>query len=133
MPDSALKLIPTQILTSSAFRLHELLFNLKLGRNAGVIRPGHPQSRPPSHPMVPDHQVLDGHKHRMAKVKLSSDIRRGHGDDEGLLLGLDSGPKIALSLPPFVQPLLRGLEVIGLWKGKSHDVVLLDGVPRSLK
>ena len=103
-------LAPDRLTRQPVFR--QRLLDLQLGGDAGVVAPRHPQHRMALHPLIADHQILDGHEHGVAQVQLTGDIRRRDGDDEGRLRRVGPRPEVAARLPPRVQALLNPAEIV---------------------
>ncbi len=83
----------------------ELLLDLRLGGDAGMVGAHDPARRLTSHPVEPDQGVLDRAVERMAHVKDAGDVGRRHGDREVLLrLTLGLGVEVAAFIPLLEDP-----------------------------
>jgi hypothetical protein len=71
--------------------LGELLLDLVLGGDAGMIGAEHPAGGTTGHPRTADDDVLDGVVERMAHVERAGDVRRRDGYREGTHAARDRG------------------------------------------
>ena len=98
------------------------LDHLRLRRDGGVIRAGHPQRFIPLHPAVAGEDILQGVVQRMPHVQLAGDVGGRHHDGVRLFfaavgrLGVGDGMEIAARLPHIVDAFFHLARVIHLCK-----------------
>src|SRR5690606_684636 len=80
------------------------LFDLKLGSNTSMIAAGNPEGGLATHSLVPDHQILEAGKERVAGVQCAGHIGRWNADDEGFSFrASDFWLEPAICFPPPVK------------------------------
>ena len=98
----------------------QLLDDLDLGRDAGVVRSRLPEGVVALHPLKTDQDVLHGVVQRMPHVKLPRDVRRGHHNGEGLSAPVHLCMKIFFVQPFLIQSLLNAMRIIGFCQFFAH-------------
>ncbi len=119
------KLFPPQVIAGQALILPQVFFHLGLGCNAGMVTAGNPQGRIPLHPLEADQNILQRTVHGVTHVELPGDVRRGHGNGEGLLVRVPVCLKASGSLPHFINAAFYLLGFIGLGQFFAHIKTLL--------
>ena len=79
------------------------LHDLGLGGNGSVVGAGHPQGGIALHPLGADQDILHGVVHGVAHVQLAGDVRRGHNDGVGFLVGVGLRVEVAAVQPELVD------------------------------
>jgi len=122
LPNAFLESFPSELRSGQPF-FSQLLFDLQLRGNSGVVGARHPQSWFALHAVVADHQVFRRDKKRMPQMQPAGDVRRRNNDDKGLDRRVVSGlvrvirrAKIPLALPLGINLFFVFLKVIGLWQ-----------------
>ena len=98
-------------LLGQALRTHGL-HDLGLGGDGGVVGAGHPQGSVALHPLGADQDVLHGVVHGVAHVELAGDVRRGHDDGVGLLVGVGLRVEVAAIQPELVDAVFHLARII---------------------
>lgn len=79
------ELFPPKIMSRQPIRLHQSFLDNRLSRNSGVIESWYEKRREPPHSMPPNQSILERKGQRVSNVKLSSNVGRRSGDNEGAL------------------------------------------------
>ena len=101
-PGALQKTVAAHHLLGQALGTHGL-HDLGLGGNGSVVGAGHPQGGIALHPLGADQDILHGVVHRMAHVQLTGDVRRGHDDGVGFLVGVGLRVEVAAVQPELVD------------------------------
>ena len=96
--------------------LFQVLNDLYLGRNGGVVGSRLPQCIITLHSLITDQNILHGVVERMSHMKLSGNIWRRHHDGKRFLTAVHFRMEIAVVLPFFVKSSLDPLRIICLGK-----------------
>ena len=88
------------------------LHDLGLRSDGSVVRARHPQGGIALHPLGADEDVLHGVIHGVAHVELAGDVRRGHHDGVGLLVGVGLGVEVAAIQPELVDAVFHLARII---------------------
>ncbi len=108
--------------------LAEMLGDLDLRRDRGVVRSGLPEGFIALHPLEADQDILHGVVQRVAHVELAGDVWRRHDDRERFLIRVHFRMEIAAFLPFLVKPVFKPLRVVGLFEFLSHNVCFLPSI-----
>ena len=122
-PGSLKEAVSSQILLAYSLFL-QLLNDLYLRGDAGMVCSRLPQSIIALHPLITDQDVLHGIVQGMTHMKLARDIRRRDHYGKGCLRVIHLGVKILLIHPFLIQSVLNPLGVIGFSKLSAHVVLL---------
>ena len=96
---------------SQALSTHGL-HDLGLRSDGSVVRARHPQGGIALHPLGADEDVLHGVIHGVAHVELAGDVRRGHHDGVGFLVGVGLGVEVAAIQPELVDAVFHLARII---------------------
>ena len=77
-----------------------------------MVGAGHPQGSVALHPLGADQDVLHGVVHGVAHVELAGDVRRGHDDGVGLLVGVGLRVEVAAIQPELVDAVFHLARII---------------------
>jgi len=83
LPGAAEEFLPAKVLPPDTLS-GKHLFDLELRGNSCMVVPWNPQRCVAPHALVADHQVLQRHEHRVAKVQLTRDVGWRNRDHERL-------------------------------------------------
>ena len=114
VPDTLQKLLAAEVITGLALLLAEVLLDLDLGCDAGVVGARHPQSLVALHALGTDQDILKGLVERMTHMELAGYVRRRDNDGIGFLFRIDFGMEEAGVVPEAVQLVLDRFRVVGL-------------------
>ena len=114
VPDTLQKFLAAEVITGLALLLAEVLLDLDLGCDAGVVGARHPQSLVALHALGADQDILKGLVERMAHMELAGYVRRRDNDGIGFLFRVDFGMEEAGVVPEAVQLVLDRFRVVGL-------------------
>ena len=114
VPDSLQKFLAAEVITGLALLLAEVLLDLDLGCDAGVVGARHPQRLVALHALGADQDILKGLVERMAHMELAGYVRRRDNDGIGFLFRVDFGMEEAGVVPEAVQLVLDRFRVVGL-------------------
>jgi len=123
LPRAAQKLLAAHFLAAAALLAQHVL-DLKLRGNARVVGAGHPQRRPPAHPLVADHQVFQADEHGVAVVQRAGHVGRRNADHERLGVRMHLRFEPAVLFPPAVEPRLGLGEIERLGHFCGHSVLV---------
>ncbi|OQB54517.1 MAG: hypothetical protein BWX98_02292 [Candidatus Aminicenantes bacterium ADurb.Bin147] len=107
-PDPGHQGVAAEVMAGLSLELEEALFHDSLGRDAGMVRPRHPEGVVAGHPAPADEQVLHDVVHGVAHVQGPGDVGQGHHDDVPAVAAVGDGGegvgrKPALRHPPLVR------------------------------
>ena len=114
VPDTLQKFLAAEVITGLALLLAEVLLDLDLGCDAGVVGARHPQRLVALHALGADQDILKGLVERMAHMELAGYVRRRDNDGIGFLFRVDFGMEEAGVVPEAVQLVLDRFRVVGL-------------------
>ena len=104
VPDALKELVAAEIVAGLALLLAQHLFDLYLGRDAGMVNAGQPQRGIALHPLITGQDILKRRIKGVPHVELTGDIGGRHDNGERLLIGV----YLALEIMP-VHPHLIDL------------------------
>ena len=114
-PDPLQEGFASQLLLGLPFG-QQLLFDDVLGRDAGMVGSRLPECPVAVHPLVADHDVLQGECQGMPDMKAPRHIRRRHHDAEILPLFLNGAVTVDLEIsalfPDFIKFLFKGVGIV---------------------
>ena len=113
VPDTLEELLAAKVIARQSL-LAQLLLDLDLRGDSGVVDARHPQRRIALHPLEADQHILQRGVHRVTHVKLTGHIGGRHDDRERLFVLVALGMEIPAVLPESVQPRLDVLGIVGL-------------------
>ena len=128
VPDPLQEFFAAQIVASKPFLLAQGLLHLDLGGNAGMVGAWKPQGLVALHPLKAGEDVLKRGVKRVAHVKLSRNIGRGHYDGKRFFIRIGLGLEASAVHPHFIDPRLHIPGIIDLGQFFSHDKNLLLGI-----
>ncbi len=123
-PDLVQEALAAQVKAGLAL-IAQLLLDLYLRGDAGVVIAGQPEGGVAVHALVADEDVLDGLVKGVAQVELAGDVGWRDDDGEGLLLGIALGVEV-VSLEPHVVDLLFDLLGVIDFRQFFHSCLLSD-------
>ena len=124
VPDALEKLLAPEIIAGEVLILAQLLLDLDLRGNAGMVGAGDPQRAEALHPLVADENVLERLVQRVPHVELPRDVRGRNDDRERRLAVVHIGGKIALVAPILIDSVLKFARGIGLCEFAFHIFLL---------
>ncbi len=101
-PKALQKFFAAKIVPGLAF-FGKLALNDILGGDAGMIGARHPERFEPTHPFIPDHDILQGVVEGVTHVQNASHIGRRDNDRIGLFVRIDFGVKKVV-VDPILAP-----------------------------
>ena len=112
-PDALEELFAAEVIAGLALLDAQLLFDLDLGRDAGMVRAGKPQGAVALHALVARQDILQRGVERVAHVELAGDVGRRHDDGIRLLVGVGFGLEAVVFHPHVIDGAFDQLRVIG--------------------
>ena len=113
LPALLKKALAAKICLGDALLL-QLIDDLYLSRDGGMVGPGLPQCIIALHSLKADDDVLHRLIQRMSHVELTGNVRRRDHNRKRKLRMIHLRVKILLLFPVLVDPVLNGLRIIGL-------------------
>ncbi|CCX63430.1 uncharacterized protein BN785_00852 [Firmicutes bacterium CAG:791] len=113
LPALLKKALTAKICLGDALLL-QLIDDLYLGCNGGMVGPGLPQCIIALHSLKADDDVLHRLIQRMSHVELTGNVRRRDHNRKRKLRMIHLRMKILLLFPVLVNPVLNGLRIVGL-------------------
>ena len=101
-PGALQKTVAADHLLGQALGAHGF-HHLGFGSNGSVVGAGHPQGGIALHPLGTDQDILHGVVHGVTHVQLAGDVRRGHNDGVGFLVGVGLRVEVAAVQPELVD------------------------------
>ena len=122
VPDAPDQRLAANVVPGLAFLLEHSAFDHRLGGDAGMVGPGHPQGRKALHPPPAGDQVLAGPVEGVAHVQGPGHIGQGDHDRMRLLRRIDLGIEAAVLEPVFEPSRLHEPRFVSLGEFGRHDV-----------
>ena len=112
VPDALKELVAAEIVAGLALLLAQHLFDLYLGRDAGMVNAGQPQRGIALHSLITGQDILKCRIKGMPHVELTGDIGWRHNDGERLLIGVYLALEIVPVHPHLIDLFLDRFRVI---------------------
>ena len=127
------KFVSAQVVPRQALFASKRLLDHRLRRDARVVRPGHPERRPPSHAGPAHDGVLDRGHEGVAQVQRARDVGRGddHGEGRARVDGVVASFPFVFAILLLFFLLLELVDLLGA-RGREEPLRLPPGVDRGL-
>ena len=119
-PDALQEFFAAKVIAGLALLDAQLLLDLDLGGDTGVVRTGKPQGAVALHALIAGQNVLQRRVQRVAHVELAGDVGRRHDDGIGLFVGIGFGLEAVAVQPHLVDLAFHLRRVVLLGQFFSH-------------